>query len=121
MTTQKLRVFVPDEGALAHIARASAIVGADERDGHILIHFEGNLYGAVNLVRFIDRVSLAAGRLTRRYPTVAKALAPVDHLVEVGSYDVDKDEVTVTRGAALAAWLGMTEGVPSKFGSTDTV
>ena len=50
------------------------------------ISFEGNLYGAINLQGYEQRVEHAAARMITRYPTIAKALVPADDLVAVGTF-----------------------------------
>src|SRR5262245_35255897 len=86
-------VFVPTRDIssrawLGHVRRGSGIVG--QYDGgaeRVLLHFEGNLYDAFNIVTYADRVIHAAGRLLMDYPTVAKAKVPPAMIVRVGTFD----------------------------------
>lgn len=56
-------------------------------DGRLHAYYEGNLYNAVNLRRWVDRVACAAERLLTAYPTTARvSVAPTD-LSVVGQYD----------------------------------
>ena len=121
MTTPPIKIFVPTADAFTTIAPGSAIVGRGETDGRVHVYFEGNLHGAINLERFIDRAAVAAGRLEQRYPTVAQAFMPAERLVEVGTFDCDLNRVTLTNEPALAAWLGRTDTLPDSFGPEDGI
>ena len=68
-------VVVPREGSGpdAQIDRASGIVAQRQGD-HVVVYYEGNRYGADNLKAYADRVKNAAGRLFKRYPTIAKSI-----------------------------------------------
>lgn len=70
-----------------------------------MLWFEGNLYGAGNIVTYADKVYHAWGRMDAHYPTIAKTAAHNDEIVEVGTFDTKFGIVTVTDEAALAAWL----------------
>ena len=73
--TGKLAViFVPKVGSMAEtiIIGGSAIVGIS-RDDRTTVYYEGNQNGASNLGRYAERVVCAAGRLFKKYPTVAMA------------------------------------------------
>lgn len=92
---QKLKIYIPVAGSMIDkvIERGSGIVGVDRADGSLLLHFEGNLFGAANLKRHDERLRHAAGRLVSRYPTRAMMVLSKDevatHLIEVGEYDAD--------------------------------
>lgn len=76
-----LNVYVPRPGSAADkaIAAGSAVVGDPAavrevvvdgvRSTMVEVYFEGNLYGAANLVTSEQRLARAAGRLVARYPT----------------------------------------------------
>ena len=90
-----LNVYVPAEGSTdcADIPKGSAIVGVEPKgsppyDG-IIIYFEGNLYKAENLKRFRERVIIAGGRLTAKYPTVAMRLVAQNELKRIATFDTD--------------------------------
>jgi len=73
-------------------------------NGQVLVYFESNRYGAVNLQDFESQVMVAAGRLRDDAPTVAKALVPVDELQLVGWYR-DRDlPLDVVDPVTLTAW-----------------
>ena len=95
MTNDTHILFIPAKGANLGIAPASAIVAAVDQAGHdrVLIHFEGNLFGAENLSTYESRIRQAAGRQVERYPTTAKMLVARDQLVQVGRYDYANDRV----------------------------
>lgn len=107
-----LQVYVPvHPDRLSLILKGSAIVSDGQlRDGQLLVYFEGNLYGAVNLQRFEDKMLQAAGRLVQKYPTVARCLMPVDQLMEVGTYDYPNQRFQAKPDtlSALNQWLEMT-------------
>jgi hypothetical protein len=109
-----LCVFVPSGNVSGLIDRGSGIVGVkldDPRseEGTILVHFEGNRFGALNLQRWADRVSCAADRLLAKYPTVASAVLMTSDLREVGSFDPDTGSVCLydeDSRALVGNWLG---------------
>lgn len=73
-----------------HIAPGSGIVGVATEHGGAVLHFEGNLYGAENLMTYEERVRQAAGRLFQRYPTVARlylAYPELGEFLAVGAID----------------------------------
>lgn len=65
-------IYVPTEGSVYDgiITPGSGIVGI-ERNGGLLLYYEGNHYGASNMHEARERVMCAFGRLATRYPTVA--------------------------------------------------
>lgn len=103
-------VLVPREGtpAAGMIDRASAIVSdGRERDGSILVWYEGNRYGADNLKDFHSRTVTVAGRLASKYPTAARALFPRDQFIEVASFSTDNLAFAEIRDPeALSRWAG---------------
>jgi hypothetical protein len=79
------------------------------RHGQVVVYYEGNLYGAVNLGRYAERVRHAYWRMVENYPTVAMSVVPGEELAQVGWFDPDENRVAVIRGlewGLLAAWLG---------------
>jgi hypothetical protein len=101
-------VYVPNAGNTLGIAPGSAVVapeGASEIADRVLVHYEGNLHGAENLQRYVDRVHCAAGRAAYRYPTIALASAHASDLTRVGRYDLTRGQLTVENAQALEAWL----------------
>jgi hypothetical protein len=60
-----------------HIAEGSGIVARIMPDGQsVSIYYEGNLYGSCNLNTLEEKEHCAAGRLTAKYPTVARTSLP---------------------------------------------
>lgn len=104
-------IYVPESDhsnmVLADIKKGSAIVGemASSCDPLVEIYYEGNLYGAVNLQRFEDRVLCAAGRMRENYPTAACGMVPDSTLREVGSFNYDTKVLTIIDQPALDAWV----------------
>jgi translation initiation factor IF-1 len=86
--------------------RGSAIVGGPPRDGKVVIYYEGNLYDAVNLRTFEERVRQAASRKHHLAPTSAILLIDEGDLVAVGVHNYELNRNRIDNKAALDAWLG---------------
>ena len=101
-------VFVPseDSSSAKMIDPGSGIVGVPYDEGRILVYFEGNRHGAVNVVTFADRVLHAASRLAHDTPTGALAAVPAEDVQQVGTYDPKTGTVRLDDEKALARWLG---------------
>lgn len=118
-----LNVYVPNQGGAPSwiIAAGSGIVGTDYGDT-ITIDYEGNLYGAVNMVTWADRIYHAAGRHLQRYPTVARVRLPPMELIQVGEMDMTTGVVTLdpkTRHYA-ERWVGV-EDIEAELSTTTIV
>lgn len=108
-----LVVVVVPEGA-SGIDAGSGVVVASPReqgtpDGFFRVWFEGNRHGAVNLVRWADRVHCAAERMLAQSPTVAVRDVPIDDVRALGTYDAESGrfEWGVPHWReTLSAWLG---------------
>jgi len=108
-----LNVYVPVANSLHcnEIKTGSAIVSAqtaiDPNTDTMLISYEGNVYDSENLKHFHDRTVIAAARLIRRYPTVAKRGVSRDQLILVATFDTDvwafNEIVDATK---LGEWAG---------------
>lgn len=85
------------------IASGSAIVAFRNDADHLVVYYEGNLYGASNLRRFDDRASMAYGRLTQRAPTVAMAMVSASEFVIVGR--MTPGQLTISEPGLLDQWL----------------
>jgi hypothetical protein len=114
-------VYTPNLAAPEHVRRAlasidpkSAIVGRahspDSTDMTVI--YEGNRYGAENIVTFADRAMLAAGRVAEKYPTVASCAVPQQAMTLVGWFSAGHGvDVTDANGLLeLAKWLGLFDG-----------
>lgn len=101
-------VLVPvrESSAARLIASKSGVVEDGER---FIAYFEGNLYGAVNLTSYEERLRCAVGRLVNKYPTIACGRWPRAEFVIVGEYRVSDDfvehEIVVTDRATLDQWV----------------
>jgi hypothetical protein len=73
--------------------------------GLVLVDYEGNLYGALNMRCFADHLHHAAARQAARYSTVARMALPREALRVVGSYDLAAKRFVCTDPEALAAWV----------------
>ena len=94
----------------AIVAEGSAIVGARESDGMVVVYYEGNLHGACNMVTLADRAMFAYGRARDRYPTVAMMAVPASQLARVGTLYPEHGRIEVHNGRELyeiARWLGI--------------
>jgi hypothetical protein len=112
-----MNVYVPIAGpAQEVILRGSGIVGTEvpTLPPQVVIDYEGNAYGAVNLRTWADRVARAADRHETRYPTVARMTVRVEQLLWVGVYE--NGQVTLhDKNAewAVANWLGLGDELPA--------
>ena len=111
-------IWVPAEGAVRTVRRGSAVVSSQPADefGRVIVDVEGNLYGAVGMEVFANRVLHAWDRQKERYPTVARMVVPVDKLQRVGVFDVAAGRVRLDDPLAvegnrklLASWLDQAE------------
>ncbi len=107
--SQPYTVFIPSAKGAAQplgIAPRSAIVAANRgEEDRAIVYYEGNLFGAANLKRYTERLSVAAGRASKRYPTVAMMALTTDLLTPVGTYDLATHTFVPTDLPALQAWL----------------
>lgn len=103
-------VYLMTSTATHSILPGSAIVGDYESlVGRITIDFEGNRYGASNLIRFVERVHAAWERHTQKYPTVSRAYVQAHELSIVGTFDPlhGRVEVNPIDMPKLEEWLAM--------------
>jgi len=97
---RKLSIYLPKPDTLIDrlLAPGSGIVGEAHSAG-VLLHYEGNIFDAVNLRRYEDRLKQAAGRLVARYPTRAMLVLPASEVAEtmlvVGEYDAENWEACI--------------------------
>lgn len=99
------------------IAPGSGVVGTPIANdpATVCVDYEGNLYGAENIVTFADRVMVAAQRHADRAPTRARAYLPASALTEVGEWDGRTVTVYFDAMGSLAGWLGATHLVGSEL------
>lgn len=85
-----LQVLVPKPGtdAARVIRPGSGVVSAGDGGVHVLVHYEGALYGFAS---YKDKVLRAAGRLAQDYPTIAKGVFPAEDFVQVGTFTYSMD------------------------------
>lgn len=114
-------MYVPS-GLVVLVDKGSGIVGrpapnggaygaeshADD-NGRVLVDFEGNRYGAANIVTYADRVYHAYGRMVDDYPTVARNYLKAEQLLQIGWFEPEDGVVDVNDYDALAEWLGVEE------------
>jgi len=104
-------------GGLAQIIRpGSGVVSSEAPNeaGFVTVDYEGNLYGAVGMEVFANRVSHAHDRQAVGYPTTARLMVQVVDLRRVGVFDADEGVVSLddpcaveNNRAVLAEWLGV--------------
>lgn len=108
-SSTELVVYVPASPQMAAqlgIAAGSGIVGSPvSPGGRVMVDFEGNLYGAANIVTFADRVRHAADRHATGYPTVARRFVPAESLTAIGSYHAGRVELHDDGEQQLMSWL----------------
>lgn len=123
-----LDVFIPNLEArdpmTASIDAGSGIVGSNAEEWlaakhgepvvaasgtALTIDYEGNRYGAINIVTWADRVSHAADRHRTHYPSSARHIAEPDALIRVGTFDGERVHLDCDHDARLklADWLGL--------------
>lgn len=112
-----LTVYLPADPAESIIAAGSGIVGTPAHEfmpmlpegDRLTIDYEGDLFGAANIVTYADRVLHAAGRHAAKYPTTARTTLSVEDLTAVGTFDGER--VTIKRAAypAVAEWIDVPE------------
>lgn len=116
---ENIAVYVPT-GDLFGIARRSGIVGTEVVENadlvtegvasrRLLVDYEGNVYGAQNVVTFADRVFQAWGRHSTRYPTVARLSLPPETMRKVGDFLPDLGRVYIDgpeERLLLEEWIG---------------
>jgi hypothetical protein len=88
-------VVIPTGTLARTIAPGSGVVARKTSDDKWQLHYEGNLYDAINLKRFADRVWCAYSRQITKYPTIATLHWPDEDFVIVGTFDPDLGTVTV--------------------------
>jgi hypothetical protein len=106
-------VLVPKPGTHAwlHIDAGSGVVTANWQEvGPLTVYFEGNRFGSDNLTTLAERIKCAAGRLHRRYPTIARGVFPASEFAPVGTLVFASDwstaVVTITDEELVTQWAG---------------
>jgi hypothetical protein len=98
----------------ATVAPRSAIVGTgkDPDPGLLpqmmIVYYEGNLYGAANMITFADRAMFAYWRLRDHYPTAAMMAVPCSQVMHVANLYPEFGRVEASSGVTLtylARWL----------------
>lgn len=104
--TVKATVFIPVEGSEAHrrIAHGSGIVGA-HMGTEVLLDYEGNLYGAVNMKTWADRVAHAWDRQRVLYPTIARMSVKRSDVILVGHFDGQRVQLKEGFEALVHRWV----------------
>ena len=109
----ELAVLVPRPGSplAERVAPGCGVVGspAEGHPGHVVVDFEGNVYGFDTIRTYADRVVHAAARHVRLYPTVARAVVPEHDVIQVGTFDPATRKLRIDDRAALARWLGASD------------
>jgi hypothetical protein len=115
-----LDVYVPKLAKLPQIQPGAGIIGSPRVDDpdKLLIDYEDNQAGAVNIRTYADRVSHAAGRHLSGYPTSKRLLADADDLLLIGTFDPHSGMVDVSDSEVLEAWL--TEAEEGEIPDLDT-
>lgn len=109
-TPDRLTLFVPhpESSLCTELAKGSAIVGLRTAEGTIQIYYEGNIIGAVNVVKFRDKATLAAQRMLHNfpagYPTRARAEVDAREVVAVGTIDSRTGVLEITGNTHDLSW-----------------
>lgn len=105
---REVAVYIPTPGAGTAIDAGSGIVGRFTSGHHLEVYYEGNRFGAVNIVTFADRVYHAADRMESSYPTSARGVFPAFDFEHVGTLMPDRVQLLPDGGklTRLARWIG---------------
>ena len=111
-TTNESVVVLPLANPHPVIYSGSGIVAIAQPSGGYILDFEGNRYGAVNLVRYGDRVHNALGRQQVRYPTAARHyVKDLSEYQVIGRFNANLGHVELLDAPgivdALQSWLGV--------------
>lgn len=109
-------LYIPTASNRHAILPGAALVGEwDFMVGRVMLDFEGNKYGAVNLQRYIERCMVAWHRHATRYPTVSRIWVLSGEVSEIGFLDTERKRAAVGPNdlPRLAQWLDM-ETVPER-------
>ena len=101
----ELSLLVPktEFQAQHELKKGSAVVAVKRPSGQVIAYYEGNIYGACNIVTFDDKAVLAYGRLVQNYPTSAKFVLDPDEYEIVGSIRAGKCKFQPT--PAYESWV----------------
>lgn len=107
-------IVLPRKGSESEktIDPQSGIVAAVRGD-QVDVYYEGNRMGAENLSLYAQRVTNAAGRLFKRYPTVARSvysLAEFTAQFEIVGFCTDAYKVEIFDPEAVCAYAGTRVG-----------
>ena len=107
-----IAVYVPKDDPhlrALKLAGGSAIVGEPVREDPAMrrIYYEGNVFGASNILTYADRVDCAAAALAHRFPTTATAHVPASALRHVGEFVLATRNLVVHEHQAISALLGL--------------
>lgn len=95
-----------------YIAKGSAIVAGEFEDGCRRVYYEGNVFGAVNMHEFDERLLVASYRLRDKAPTTSFLVEPetdVDLFVKVGEFDLSTKSLIITNKNKLDEWVSSYE------------
>lgn len=113
-----MAIYVPREGAkeLKDVIAGSGIVEGAAFGVLVVVYFEGNRYGASNIITWADRVRMAAGRARDHYPTIAKRQVSRSSIIQVGwiDHDLNRLDVNEYNEADIARWLGVELPLPAR-------
>ena len=70
-----------------------------------VVFYEGNLYGASNMVTFKERAIVAYSRLAMSYPTVASCADQIDSLEVIGT--ITQHGMDIEETPAYLAWVAL--------------
>lgn len=109
-TLSNIPVYVPTDSSKHGILPGSAIVGEWEFSvGRVTLDYEGNRYGAVNLMRYVERCLTAWDRHVTHYPTTARVYVNSHEVIKIGEFDPLEKRVIVDPldEPKLVRWLGL--------------
>lgn len=109
-TGEQAWIVVPVAGAMSdHVIDQRSGVVAKRKGDQVAVYYEGNRMGADNLNRYAERVTNAAGRLFKRYPTVARSAYSLSDFLtqfQIVGFCTDAYEIHIHDMGAVLAYVG---------------
>ena len=100
-------VFVPsataDDNVMEKLRAGTGMVGFGNKDGSVMVYFEGNRFNDSSLHKWEDKIFKAYDRMVKLAPTVNKLSCGAEHLEQVGF--IEGTGITIRKRDTLLQWL----------------
>ncbi len=87
------------------------MVGFGNKDGSVMIYFEGNKFNDSSLFKWEHKVMKAYDRMVKLAPTVNKVTLDADNLEQIGF--IEGSGITIRKMEALTRWLEQSNALDS--------